>query len=75
MGLGQYTWWNNPYPAADDFDDQGFFCTACDDAGCLECCPPEPITLDDLITIDAEIAAFDFLSEPVTIQADIAESR
>lgn len=35
MGLGQYTWWNNPFPE-DDFDEppqQWFQCDACDGSG------------------------------------------
>jgi hypothetical protein len=53
MGLGAYTWWNNPYPRDDD--DSYFECTACDDMGCPECCEPTPITLDDLDAIAEEI--------------------
>jgi Fe-S-cluster-containing hydrogenase component 2 len=42
-------------------DPYGFVphCSHCDDEGCLECCPEEPVTLDDLDQIDAEIAEND----------------
>lgn len=60
MSLGQYTWWNNPYPPSDAFDSwDGIQCIHCDDVGCPACCPPEPITLYDLKKIDAEIALFE----------------
>jgi len=29
-------------------DDEGPMCSACDDYGCPECCPTEPLTDDDL---------------------------
>ena|SRR5215831_1707890 len=32
-------------------------CPACNNAGCSECCPLEPITLEDLEEIEAQIKA------------------
>lgn len=50
------TWWNGP--PSKWSDDPYYFepsCTRCDDAGCFECCPPEPITLEDLDNIQHDI--------------------
>lgn len=59
MNLGQYTWWNNPYPPdPGDNDPYGFIpqCVHCDDAGCDRCCPTEPVTMQDLEHIEEEMA-------------------
>lgn len=32
-------------------------CPHCDDAGCPRCCDLEPVTLDDLMTMDEALAA------------------
>jgi len=41
--------------ASPDDDREPFECSACDDAGCPECCEPAPITLDDLDEIAEQV--------------------
>lgn len=49
-------WWNEPFLSDEEYP---FECERCEDQGCFECCPPEPVTLDDIITIDDDIAAYE----------------
>lgn len=52
------TWWNGPPSKWDD--DPYYFepaCVHCDDAGCPKCCEMFPVTLDDLVEIQADIDA------------------
>lgn len=47
-----YDTWKLASPPGYDYQPD---CSACDDMGCPECCPLEPITLDDLDEIDEQI--------------------
>lgn len=58
-----YDLWKTRSPDDERRDRCAFECDRCEDEGCFECCPPQPVELEDLDEIDADVFASDRAAE------------